>query len=281
MNAPDRFAAAALAGRPPEGELVIDIHAHVDSWSVPTAGVPFWPRSAQELLAASDRVGVRCSVFSHLDALRSTLATDLEAAHRDTESVVRRSEGRLAAHLVLHPHFSRATLERLERLVPGEIFVGAKLHGELHDVRLQSKVLSPFFEQCQRLKLSVLVHLHPADGVGELATIAARYPRLNFLIAHLRPLPAEAGPLFAAHRNLFTDTSLSSSRPGAIEEFIAATGPDRLLYGSDATYLSVGAQFSKLALSGLAPEVKRRVFARNALRAFPLLAVKRAFPQSL
>lgn len=281
MNAPDPFAAAALAASPIERELVLDIHAHVDAWAAADGDTaPYWPRSAVALLAAAERVGVRHLTFSHLNALRATLATDLEAAHADSESVVRRSAGRLTAHLVLHPHFPRETAARLDALKPGEIFVGAKLHGELHDVRLQSRVLTPLLERCEVHRLSVLVHLHPADTVADLAAIARRHPRLNFLCAHLRPRPDEAATLFAAHANIFTDTSLSQSLPGAVEDFVAAAGADRLLYGSDATYLSVGAQFSKVALARLPLEAKRRVFAHNALRAFPLLAAHTGFPQS-
>lgn len=278
MNAPDPFLAAALTATPVSPATVIDIHAHVDHWSAADeTDVPYWPRSARALLAAADRVGARHLVFSHLDALRATLASDLEAAHADSESIVRRSAGRLSAHLVLHPHFPRETIAWLDRLAPGEVFVGAKLHGELHDVRLLSKSLAPFFERCEARRLSVLVHLHPADTAADLEAIAARHPRLNFLLAHLRPRPDEAATLFAAHANLYTDTSLSHSLPGAIEDFVAAAGPDRLLYGSDATYLSVGAQFSKVAFARVAPEVKRRIFGLNALQAFPRLAAGREF----
>lgn len=274
MSDCDPFSNAALAGRPLREESLLDIHGHCAGLEEPQDGSAprTWPLSSRALLAAMDRIGAAHLVFSHFDALRATTPSALAAAHRDTEALVAASGGRLSAHLVLHPYFPEEVHGMLDRVAGGDaIHVGAKVHGELHDVRAASPRIAPLLGRCEDLGLSVLLHVHPADSSADIGALAARFPRLTFVLAHLWPRPEGVAALFGDHPNLRTDTSLSYGLPGAIEAMVRAAGPDRVLYGSDCSYLSMGAQFSKAACTALPVADKRRLFSVNALAAFPLL----------
>jgi predicted TIM-barrel fold metal-dependent hydrolase len=271
----DFFRSAALLGRPVEKETVIDVHGHCAGLDEPVGPLPAsWPLSARTLGETLGQIGIAHLVFSHFDALRATTPGDLGAAHRNTAAIVKAEAKRLSAHLVLHPWFPAETRAQLDALSPGETYVGAKVHGELHDVRAASPRLSPLLARAEELGLSVLLHVHPADTMDDIDRLAGRYQRLNFILAHLWPKPEGAAALFAAHPNLYTDTSLSSGLPGAVERMVATVGEDRVVFGSDAAYLSPGGQFSKVACAALPPAVKHRLFFHNPLSALPLLARK-------
>jgi len=279
MTERDPFPAAALAGRPVETETIIDVHGHCAGLDEPAGPAPrAWPLSARTLLDAMRKVGAAHLVFSHFAALRATTSGDLEAAHRDTENIVRHAAGRLSAHLVLHPCFSTEVRAQLDRMPPHVDYVGAKLHGELHDVRANSAQVAPLLARCEELGLTVLLHVHPADTLADIGGLAGRFPRLNFILAHLWPRLDGAAALFRAHPNLFTDTSLSFGLPGAVERMIDAVGGARVVYGSDSSYLSMGGQFAKVACSALPLAVKRQVFSANARTVLPLLARKLPAP---
>jgi len=279
MTERDPFHAAALAGGPFGNETIIDVHGHCAGVDEPTGTAPrSWPLSARALLAAMDKVGIAHLVFSHFEALRATTPGDLEAAHRDTATIIAAAAGRLSAHLVLHPWFPRETRAQLDALPPPAVFVGAKIHGELHDVRASAPHLAPLLARCEELSLTALLHVHPADTMEDIGGLAGRFPRLNIILAHLWPKLDGADALFQAHPNLYTDTSLSSGLPGAVERMIAAVGGNRVVYGSDASYLSLGGQFSKVACAALPLAVKRQVFSANPLTALPLLARKLRTP---
>jgi len=279
MTERDPFHAAAMAGRPAESETVIDVHGHCAGLDEPVGPAPrAWPLSARSLLDALRKVGAAHLVFSHFDALRATTPGDLDAAHRDTENIVQESAGLLSAHLVLHPCFPTQIRAQLDRTSSHEVYVGAKLHGELHEVRANSPRVALLLARCEELGLTVLLHVHPADTMDDIGGLAGRYPRLKFILAHLWPKLDGAASLFRAHPQLFTDTSLSFGLPGAVERMVETVGTARVVYGSDASYLSMGGQFSKVACSALPLAVKRQVFSANPLDALPLLARKLRAP---
>jgi hypothetical protein len=273
MTERDPFQEAALAGLPVNSERVVDVHGHCAGIAEPAGpAARSWPLSAQALLAAMDRVGEVHLVFSHFDALRTTTPGGLTAAQADADQILRHAAGRLSAHVVLHPCFPAEVRAQLDALPPHAAWVGAKLHGELHDVRALSPRLEPLLARCEELGLAVLLHVHPADGLDDIAALAARYPRLNFVLAHLWPRHAGAAAAFRAHPNLFTDTSLSYGPPDAVGRMVDTVGADRVVYGSDASYLGMGGQLAKVACAPLSLDAKRRIFAANALRALPRLA---------
>lgn len=275
MSEHDPFMMAALRGQPVSGETIIDVHGHCAGLEEPVCHSPrAWPISCGALLQSMQRVGVDHLVFSHFEALRATTPGNLKAAHRDTADVVLPAAARLSAHLVLHPWLPEETGTQLDAVPMNSVYVGAKVHGELHDVRANSPRLTPMLKRCEELDLTVLLHVHPADSMDDIGTLAGRFPRLNIILAHLWPKREWAAALFQAHPNLFTDTSLSATPPGAVEGMVGVVGPERVVYGSDASYLSMGGQFSKVACAALPPDVKRRIFCSNPFAALPRLARK-------
>ena len=49
---------------------------------------------------------------------------------------------------------------------------------------------------------------------------------------------------------------------------LASAGPDRILFGSDTTYLSPGAELAKIAFADIGEEAKKQSLASNARRVF-------------
>ena len=136
--------------------------------------------------------------------------------------------------IFLNPGRDPNVLETLERYrsVPG--MLGVKLHPHWHDYK--TDILGPVFRRCEALGLPVLIHLGFGKR-GDFHSICERYPRLRVIAAH-------AGfPFFSAlwrYKNQYPNLNVDLSSPYVderlVRETVAAMGPERCLYGTDAPY---------------------------------------------
>jgi predicted TIM-barrel fold metal-dependent hydrolase len=252
-------------GEPLSDLAIIDVHAHVDD----SEGQAVWPRGVEALLEDMDRCGIRMAVFSHLGAITATTASELRAAHDRAAAAVARHPERLRAYVAFHPHLLTTSLAELKRIQSdGSAFVGIKLHGPIHRYPLAGPAWARAFRFAHERRLPVLCHL--ADGTDKAAVIeiAEQYPDMTLILAHLWPggaLPADAT---RSVPNLFFDTCASSIGRGAMERAIRSAGVERILFGSDSTYLQAGGQLAKIGFADIPDEDKQKIFSLNARRLF-------------
>jgi len=106
---------------------------------------------------------------------------------------------------------------------------GVKLHPWLHDYRLTDAL--PLLQRCEERGLPVLAHLGlgPAEDVAE---VLDKLPRLNLVLAH-GGIP-HFEKLWRLPRVRFDVALPALVSQSTVRRLLAAVGPDRVLFGSDA-----------------------------------------------
>jgi predicted TIM-barrel fold metal-dependent hydrolase len=148
--------------------------------------------------------------------------------------VLRSHPERFLGWIFLNPRAPGDPVEELHRWheVPG--FIGVKLHPHWHGYAI-SEIFS-IAERCEALRLPILIHL----GFGERGAwqqLTGRFPRLKLIFAHAgMPHFARMWSDMARNQNLYLDVSSPYLDERLVRRAVAAVGPERTLFGTDAPY---------------------------------------------
>ncbi|MEX0331501.1 MAG: amidohydrolase family protein [Puniceicoccaceae bacterium] len=283
--------ARTLRGQPIDSCPVFDVHGHIGASRDSLVGEIMdsncdekfnsvyvnleqqrgisWPRALPLLMEAMNLTGINRMVFSHLDAITARTTDIYFKAHREAEEAIWFTEKRLLGYVVYAPHFVESSLTQLKRLKESSSgFVGVKLHCEVHDVRISDERFNGLFEHLKDYPCPVLIHAHPLDTPLEIARRAKSVPDTTFIMAHFWPGEHMAKFLTQECPNVCIDICASKTPLGQLERMVELVGSSRLLYGSDATYLSLGAQLAKVTLADLTQAEKEAILFQNASHIF-------------
>lgn len=253
---------------PLNGIDVVDAHAHVQS--SPAGAI--WPRAAELLLQDMDRCGIRVAVFSHFGALKAATAAELRSAHDDCARLLRAHPNRFRAYVVFQPHLPEVSMDLARRLlVTGSAFAGFKLHAAFHRYPVDGPAYQAACRFASEGGFPVLIHIAGEDDpatAGKLKSLAARASGAGIILAHLGSALPGLASLLEDCPNIFIDTCSSVCGFGEMERLVERAGVRRILFATDATYLSVGAQLAKIAFASLPEDGKLAIFAANARRVF-------------
>ena|ERR1041385_1861132 len=261
--------------------MLIDVHAHFYHDRTPRAD---WRERNTSRLAAGRRIGVTIHVASILGSWGRTSPiyfpsprdleygnTALLALQRDHPNVVR-------GYVTVNPNYSSHALSEIARCL-GAGMVGIKLAASR---RATDPLLDPICALARDRDVPVLHHVwqhrrhdwpgqEASDG-AELAALAARHPRVRFILAHIGGGGDWQHTLAAvrATPNVFVDLSGSGIDGGMLEACLEAVGVERLLWGTDLTMDSGWAKLRYLEKGGLlSPRDLELVKWKNAARIFP------------
>ena len=220
---------------------VVDFHVHLTAWGRPPE--PQRRAWVESFPACLDEAGLDRAVLFALD-------NELVA------KTVARAPDRLTAFAFLDPRRPE-TPDRLERYVAEQGFRGLKMStsgGPItdHGFYPNEEACFPTFARAQALGIPVLVHAgliycNPDDPAGTrtkyclpiyLDDVAREFPNLKLVVAHGgRPFVDQTIAL-SVMPNVYVDVSWSllplDMWADLIRPLLAAFGPDRVIYGSDA-----------------------------------------------
>lgn len=149
---------------------------------------------------------------------------ELAAAHPD----------RVRWWIFLNPGAEGDPRDELERWRDAPGVTGVKLHPYWHRFPLIDA--SAICERCEQLGIPVLIHL----GFGERGAwrrLADQFPKLRMVFAHCgMPYFDKLWPVVRAYPNVYLDVSSPFLDEALVRDAVAALGPHRLLYGTDAPY---------------------------------------------
>jgi len=155
----------------------------------------------------------------------------------DNDAVARVLElhpDRFQGWIFLNPRADAAVLDTLERYRAVDGFVGVKLHPHWHDYR--TELLDPVLQRCEELGLPALVHLG-FGARGDFRAMLQRHPRLKLISAHAGfPFFQDLWRYAGDFPNLYVDLSSPYLNEALVRRTVAAVGPERCLYGTDAPY---------------------------------------------
>ena len=156
---------------------------------------------------------------------------------------------------------------------------GVKLHPYYQEFVLDSPELLTFFKQCCDLNLVVQCHcgydagfpFDPVCGPDRVAHVIREIPGLRFIAAHLGGwLDWESSVKHLLGENVYLDTSVlrhGMDNPHA-QRLLREHGPDKLLFATDAPWMSFEDGINFVRSAGFSPEHEAAVFGENAQQLF-------------
>jgi hypothetical protein len=261
-------------------EPLVDCHAH---FLHALCGRSDWEEVNAARFRAGDKMGVSCHVASILGTYGFRSPTyfpspDDVTLGNDAMLALRKKEGRRVAMMVtVNPNHTAHALKEIERCVAAGA-IGVKL---LASRRADDPLLDPVCALAATLGLPVLHHIWQhrrrewpnqeiSDG-ADLARLAARHPKVVFILAHIGGGGDYAHTFHAVKDspNIYPDLSGSGVDRGMLDDAIKALGSHRLLWGSDITMCTGLAKLRALETTGLlgADDLKD-IRWRNAARIF-------------
>ncbi|HVV84862.1 MAG TPA: amidohydrolase family protein [Kofleriaceae bacterium] len=125
-------------------------------------------------------------------------------------------------------------LAELERWRGVAGFVGVKLHPHWHGWAIEEAL--PIARRCEELGLPILIHLG-FGARGQWRVLADACPRLRLVFAHAgMPHLDRMWGAIRGDARLWLDVSSPYLDEALVRDAVAAVGPERVLYGTDAPY---------------------------------------------
>lgn len=276
-----RGAEEPLAGREP----LIDAHAH---FLFADTGRADWQDVNEARFRAGDRIGVSYHVASILGTFGFSSPTyfpspeDVSRGNDAMLAIAERESDRVRMYVTVNPNYTDHALVEIDRCVERGA-IGIKLAASR---RADDPLLDPIADVAATRGLPILHHIWQhrrrewpsqeiSDG-ADLARLAGRHPRANFILAHIGGGGdyAHTFPAVVDAPNIYPDLSGSGVDRGMLDGAVAALGAKRLLWGSDLTMCTGLAKLRALDVIGLSAEDVANIRWRNAVSIFP----RAAFP---
>jgi predicted TIM-barrel fold metal-dependent hydrolase len=266
-------------------EPLIDCHAH---FLHALCGRSDWQEVNAARFRAGEKIGVTCHVASILGTYGFmsptyfpspadvTLGNDAMLAMTG-HATSKGHEEKVRMMVTVNPNHTDHALKEIERCV-AKGAIGVKL---LASRRADDPLLDPICALAATHGLPVLHHIWQhrrrewpnqeiSDG-ADLARLAARHPKVIFILAHIGGGGDYAHTFHALKDspNIYPDLSGSGVDRGMLDDAIRALGAKRLLWGSDITMCTGLAKLRALEATGLlnADDLKD-IRWRNAARIF-------------
>jgi predicted TIM-barrel fold metal-dependent hydrolase len=237
---------------------VVDVHQHSGPW--PFAGR--W--GGIELnLRLLERRGIDAAIISSAEAIVDDMVAGNERLAADIAG-----HPNLYGYVVVNPRYPDLSLQQLETYYANPRFVGVKIHTSYSATPMSAPRMADAFAVLAPYRKPLLIHTWGAE-VHALAGLARRFPELPIIVAHAGG-EAWREAIQAAREtpNLYLDFCASSVESGRIERALAALGPERLLFGSDATLFDPLYMLSCFAEAGIPEADRPLVMGGNAARLF-------------
>lgn len=220
--------------------LLIDVHAHLGAFAGFDTELP-------TLLAALDEGRVDLALVSNLDGAElpgTTANLDEQAANARTLAAVRAHPTRLRGLAWARPEDGSATNLAPLFGLPGRPFVGIKLHPEFNHFDADDPRVDSYLALAARARVPVVIHTGaPGSRAApeKIYALARRHPTVKVVLYHMGFGGAHSAALqvaLEAKRRGDADLYLETAQadPAAVVAAVRALGPERVLFGSDATY---------------------------------------------
>ncbi len=259
--------------------MLIDVHAHFYHDRTPRAD---WRERNTSRLSAGEKIGITTHVASVLGSWGRTSPiyfpspADLEYGNSALMALAREHPNTVRGYVTVNPNYTaHARAEIARGLAAG--MIGIKLAASR---RASDPLLDPICEIARERGVPVLHHVwqhrrrdwpgQEASDAAELCALAARHPKVQFILAHI----AGGGDwqhslaVLRGAPNVCVDLSGSGVDGGMLERCLDAVGVARLVWGTDLTMETGWAKLRYLERL-VGREELELVKWRNAVRLFP------------
>lgn len=194
------------------------------------------------------------------------IGPDVAAGNDEVLASVAAHPDRLVGAMVVNPRYPFEVADELTRTFATGGASMLKLHPEGHAYPIDGVAYREAFAFANTHRLPVLIHTWGSgrgyDHPDQVDAMAADYPEANLIMAHSGGV--EAGVVAAVRsarrrRNVYLDTATSLVYRGVVEYLLEEAGPEKVVFGSDATYLSHPPQLAKVVAATSDASVLRLV----------------------
>ncbi|MBO3803225.1 MAG: amidohydrolase [Candidatus Brockarchaeota archaeon] len=241
---------------------VVDSHVHLKHGDAERTEF-----GAEEIVEAMDAAGIDKSiVFAMSTTTRRSIEMAREASGKFPE--------RLIPYVYALPSYERPVLEEIDRAVTEYGFRGIKLHAG--ECTLAEYVADPVVELAGELRVPCLIDC--SGRIGDIARMAAKFPKTNLIVAHLGMYLCKDGAMIDRfidlaenHRNVYLDTS-GVVLTEKVVDAVRRAGSDRVVFGTDGpanapdTASYAKRELEKITGLNLDPKARRAILAENILR---------------
>jgi len=246
----------ALQGRPLDLDA-IDMHGHIGRYQFAIPDL-----SPGSIVRVMDRMGVRrifCSamrVMTRYTEEGNALVLDAMKAHPE----------RILGYVAVYP-FDADTVRTSVLKWLGAGFSGIKLHNN-NGFPYSDPAYTPAYEIANERHLPVLFHTWgEPELLDVMRKLSHKYPEASLLLAHAGTCNEEGYISIARDcPNVYLDPTLSISPRGLVQRLVEGAGSERILWGSDACFLSMAQQLGKVVAARIPEEDKKMILRDNAER---------------
>ncbi|MBL8148727.1 MAG: amidohydrolase family protein [Blastocatellia bacterium] len=254
---------------------LIDIHAHIGKFKG-------FDLSTENLITNLKENYVRYALISNIDGadLPGTTANLDEVTINEETARVCAANPQLKPVAWAKPGAKGASADNIEPFLRDKKFLAIKFHPDFNHFSPKSSSVAPYLKLCEKYKVPALFHCGKTANSNPqvLYEVARQYPTVPFVFFHMGfgtdHEDAIAIAKTAKQKNdaiIYLETSQADLV--SIQEALEAVGPERIVFGSDATYFGryhydfYYKMINALKYS-LKPEEFQLIIRNNALKLF-------------
>lgn len=245
-------------------DKIFDVHCHFNHGAKnDTVVSEFYNADLSFLLEEYDRLNILGGGFSSFD---SVLAADNIFQENEYTAKIALKNKKVYQWIVLDPRDSRI-FGQVAELLKSEKALGIKINSIGHKYPIL-KYIRKIFEFADKYNATILMH---PDETEKVAAIAAEYPLVSLIIAHLGRME-HISALKNSKGNIYVDTSGEASIYNRVIEYtVNQFGAKKILFGTD-TY-SFAFQYGRIKYADVTEVDKEAILFNNTIKLFKKIKV--------
>jgi predicted TIM-barrel fold metal-dependent hydrolase len=240
MNANDNFKLKVFAGNAIDNCMVIDAHGHIGQ----CCDFPLYDASLDSIIGTMDRIGI--DVFCASPHL--VLSPYAKEGNDMLIAAIRQYPKRIFGYMIANISRTGSILPELERC------------------------LNILYQFADSNHLPILAHTWGSELI-DLEKNFDKYKEIRFILAHAGATDKENYARIAKeYPNVYLETSCSQCPRGLIEYFVSYGLSDKILWGSDMTFMSAEHQIGRVLFADIPEQDKMKLLGLNAMRVLGIAA---------
>lgn len=265
----DAFMDALRLGGALEGELIVDIHAHMGPWH--NFRIPH--HSPRGMVERMDQLGIAMCICSpHL-----AIGPGYREGNRQVMAAADQYPGRILPYVTVNPNYPEAEIrEEIEHWHSQGRVRAFKIHPACHSYKVDGPGYALMFEYAREHSLPVLSHSWVGDtqaGATLLSRMASEMPTVTFIVGHAASswsMIDEACREARERDNVMVDLTGSQLLYMALETMVERVGAEKILFGTDQPFIDPAPGLGRVLAARISDEDKRLILGLNAKRVFRL-----------